>query len=52
MRDLRLVFGFSTAASAAVSRFSGRLGPGWILGRRADLATRPLAFYGWLEIAA
>src|SRR5262245_23087165 len=53
MRELRLVFGFSTAASAAVvAIFMGGLGlGGWILGRRADLATRPLAFYGWLEIA-
>src|SRR5438477_9582981 len=53
MRELRLVFGFSTAASAAVvAIFMGGLGiGGWILGRRADQVARPLAFYGWLEIA-
>src|SRR5512141_2662877 len=53
MRELRLVFGFSTAASAAVlAIFMGGLGIGsWILGRRADLAARPLAFYGKLELA-
>lgn len=53
MRELRLVFGISTAASAAVlAIFLGGLGAGgWILGRRADAATRPLAFYGRLELA-
>ncbi len=53
MRELRLVFGFSTAASAAVvAIFMGGLGIGsWLLGRRADLAARPLAFYGRLELA-
>jgi spermidine synthase len=53
MRELRLVFGFSTAASAAVvAIFMGGLGIGsWILGRRADEAARPLAFYGKLELA-
>jgi spermidine synthase len=53
MRDLRLIFGFSTAASAAVvAIFMGGLGIGsWILGRRADQAARPLAFYGMLELA-
>ena len=53
MRELRLIFGFSTAASAAVvAIFMGGLGiGGWILGRRADQAPRPLAFYGWLELA-
>ena len=52
-RELRLVFGFSTGASAAVlAIFMGGLGTGgWILGRRADRAARPLAFYGWLELA-
>jgi spermidine synthase len=53
MRELRLVFGFSTGASAAVvAIFMGGLGIGsWILGRRADQAARPLAFYGKLELA-
>ena len=53
MRELRLVFGISTAASAAVlAIFMGGLGVGgWILGRRADAATRPLDFYGRLELA-
>ena len=52
MRELRLIFGFSTAASAAVvAIFMGGLGiGGWILGRRADQAPRPLGFYGWLEL--
>src|SRR6185369_3966019 len=52
MRELRLVFGFSTAASAAVvAIFMGGLGiGGWLLGRRADQAPRPLAFYGRLEL--
>lgn len=53
MRELRLVFGFSTAASAAVvAIFMGGLSLGsWLLGRRADSAARPLAFYGKLELA-
>ena len=53
MRELRLVFGFSTAASAAVlAIFMGGLGAGgWLLGRRADVSVRPLAFYGRLELA-
>ena len=53
MRELRLVFGFSTAASAAVvAIFMGGLSIGsWVLGRRADSAERPLAFYGKLELA-
>jgi spermidine synthase/MFS family permease len=52
MRELRLVFGFSTAATAAVlAIFMGGLGVGgWLLGRRADAAPRPLAFYGKLEL--
>src|SRR5215472_11078020 len=52
MRELRLVFGFSTAASAAVvAIFMGGLGlGGWLLGRRADAAANPLAFYGRLEL--
>jgi hypothetical protein len=54
MRELRLVFGFSTAASAAVlAIFMGGLGVGgWLLGQRADASDRPLAFYGQLELAA
>src|SRR5229473_3227951 len=53
MRELRLVFGISTAASAAVlAVFMGGLGAGgWLLGRRADAAENPLAFYGRLELA-
>ncbi len=53
MRDLRLIFGFSTAASAAVlAIFMGGLGAGSVLlGRRADRSARPLAFYGRLELA-
>jgi len=53
MRELRLVFGFSTASSAAVvAIFMGGLGIGsWLLGRRADATPRPLAFYGALELA-
>jgi len=52
MRELRLVFGFSTAASAAVvAIFLGGLGLGSrLLGRRADAAERPLEFYGRLEL--
>src|SRR6476659_10000368 len=53
MRELRLVFGISTAASAAVlAIFMGGLGlGGWLLGRRADASPRPLDFYGRLELA-
>ena len=53
MRELRLIFGFSTAASAAVvAIFLGGLGLGGkVLGRRADSASRPLFFYGCLELA-
>lgn len=52
LRLLRLIFGASTASSAAVlAIFMGGLGiGGLILGRRADRAERPLAFYGRLEI--
>src|SRR2546429_9166612 len=52
MRELRLVFGFSTAASGAVvAIFLGGLGLGsWLLGRRADEIRRPLHFYGRLEL--
>jgi spermidine synthase/MFS family permease len=52
MRELRLIFGFSTAASAAVlAIFMGGLGAGsWWLGRKADETAHPLAFYGRLEL--
>lgn len=52
MRELRLVFGMSTAASAAVlAIFMGGLGLGGLLiGRRADRHPNPLALYGKLEI--
>lgn len=52
MRELRLVFGATTAAVAAVlAIFMAGLGLGSaILGRRADRATNPLFFYGALEV--
>ena len=52
LRLLRLIFGASTAASAAVlAIFMGGLGiGGLLLGRRADRAARPLALYGRLEV--
>src|ERR1700730_10778768 len=52
-RELRLIFGFSTAASAAVvAIFLGGLGLGsWLLGARADKAGHPVVFYGRLELA-
>lgn len=52
LRELRLVFGASTAASSAVlAIFMGGIGLGsaW-LGRQADLRARPLRFYGRLEL--
>jgi SAM-dependent methyltransferase len=51
-RELRLVFGASTAASAAVlAIFIGGLGlGGWYFGPRADRHRRPLVLYSWLEI--
>src|SRR5277367_7060549 len=51
IRELRLVFGASTGASAAVvACFIGGLGVGGlILGKRADRQARPLAFYANLE---
>jgi spermidine synthase len=51
-RELRLVFGFSTAASAAVvAIFMAGLGVGGlVLGKRADQSSRPLVFYGRLEL--
>jgi spermidine synthase len=50
-RELRLVFGNSTAASAAVlAIFIGGLGLGsWRLGPRADRHPRPLGLYARLE---
>jgi spermidine synthase len=52
LRELRLVFGASTAAAAAVlAIFMGGLGLGGIfLGRRADFHQRPLLFYANLEL--
>jgi spermidine synthase len=53
LREMRLIFGASTAASAAVlAIFMGGLGIGGaVLGRRADARHRPLAFYAQLELA-
>ena len=53
LRELRLVFGASTAASAAVlAIFMGGLGLGGILlGRRADRHERPLLLYAHLELS-
>ena len=53
LRLLRLIFGASTAASAAVlAIFMGGLGlGGYLLGRRADRSPNPLFFYGTLEIS-
>ena len=47
-REFRLVFGASTAASAAVvAVFMGGLGlGGWLIGPRADRSPNPLLFYG------
>lgn len=52
LRQFRLLFGASTAASAAVlAIFIGGLGIGsWILGPRADKERSPLAFYAKLEV--
>ncbi len=51
LREFRLIFGASTAASAAVlAIFIGGLGSGSLmLGPRADRQTRPLRFYAALE---
>ncbi len=53
LREFRLIFGASTAATAAVlGIFMGGLGVGsLLLGGRAEKAKRPLAFYARLEIA-
>ncbi|MGK2858372.1 MAG: fused MFS/spermidine synthase [Thermoanaerobaculia bacterium] len=52
LRQFRLIFGGSTAASSAViAIFLAGLGFGGLwLGRRADRAKNPLAMYGWLEV--
>jgi len=52
MREFRLVFGASTGATAAVlAIFMGGLGLGSaFFGKRVDLSTEPLAFYGRLEL--
>lgn len=52
-RELRLIFGASTASSAAVlAIFMGGLGLGGAkLGKRADASPNPLAMYANLEIA-
>lgn len=53
LREMRLFFGASTPATAAVTGiFMLGLGVGGlVLGRRADLTSTPLRFYGWVEIA-
>lgn len=53
MRELRLVFGSTTAAAAAVlAIFMAGLGVGSaVLGKRADRVANPLRFYGMLETA-
>jgi predicted membrane-bound spermidine synthase len=52
IREFRLVFGASTAASGAVlAIFMGGLGLGYAaLGRRADRRANPLAYYAALEL--
>ena len=52
LREFRLIFGGSTAATAAVlGIFMSGLGIGGIiLGRRSETKTKPLAFYGRLEL--
>ncbi len=52
LREFRLVFGSSTAASAAVlAIFMGGLGLGSVvLGRRVESQARPLLFYAKLEL--
>src|SRR2546428_6905035 len=52
LREFRLIFGNSTAASAAVlGIFMGGLGLGSaLLGQRAEKTARPLAFYAKLEL--
>ncbi len=52
IRELRLVFGATTASSAAVlAIFMAGLGLGnWLFGSRIDAAIRPLRCYGLLEL--
>src|SRR5216110_474927 len=52
LREFRLIFGASTAASAAVlAIFIGGLGLGGVLlGKRADAHRRPIGLYAALEI--
>lgn len=52
LRLLRLIFGASTAASAAtVAIFMGGLGlGGWLLGRRVDRSRKPFRFYAAVEL--
>src|SRR5688500_3104529 len=52
LRELRLVFGASTPASAAVlAVFMGGLGAGsLLLGKRAEQSEQPLALYAQLEL--
>ncbi len=52
LREFRLIFGASTAATAAVlGIFMAGLGfGGIILGRISEKRARPLAFYAWLEL--
>lgn len=52
LREFRMIFGGSTAASAAVlAVFMGGLGAGGIvLGKKADEKMRPLRFYAHLEL--
>ena len=54
IREFRLIFGASTAATAAVlAVFIGGLGAGGLVfGARADRSTRPLAMYGAFELGA
>jgi spermidine synthase len=54
IREFRLIFGASTAATAAVlAVFIGGLGAGGlILGGRVDRSSRPLALYGAFELGA
>lgn len=51
-RELKLIFGASTGATAAVlGLFMGGLGlGGWLLGSRVERSERPLALYGRLEL--
>lgn len=52
MRELRLIFGATTAATAAVlAIFMAGLGIGSaVLGKRVDRVANPLLFYGLLEV--